>query len=395
MRQRLDHDDAFAHLEPLFGEMARLHEGHPRRGEARELLITGYLPVAATISRRYSGKGVALEDLRQVASLGLIHAVDRYDPARETGFVAFAVPTIKGEIRRHFRDATWPVHVPRRLQELRLAINQASEDLTHELARPATRAELAERLEVPAAELELGLEACRAYWPESLDTPVTVDRDAVPLAESIGGEDAALDMVDAHETLVRLIDDLTDRERRILALRFFEDLTQAQIAHAVGVSQMHVSRLLKQLLETLRQGMLAVPALPLSALHRPSRDRQALAMRAPCLPESERGTPKPRKPAPEVPIEPTAGSDRRRRRRARRRRSLARSRASARRPRTAVVPGRLRDRRSPGPPIVPSLRSRRPRLTPTRVADPAAGSPQPDRRSKERGSGCGFETPSS
>ncbi|MQM26275.1 SigB/SigF/SigG family RNA polymerase sigma factor [Glycomyces albidus] len=255
---RTERDDYRA-LAPLFTELAGLDVDDPRRGEIRERLITGHLPLAEHIAQRYSGKGIVKEDLLQVASVGLIHAVDRFDPTLGSDFLSYAVPTMMGEVRRHFRDTAWPMRVPRRLQELRLAINQASADLAQELGRPATCADLAEHLDLTEAEIEEGLEARQAFRSVSLDEPVCQDADRAPLCETIGAEDLALELVENHEALLPLIQDLPARERRILALRFYEEMTQAQIGEEIGISQMHVSRLLKGTLEELRERLLTAP----------------------------------------------------------------------------------------------------------------------------------------
>ncbi|GAB3661338.1 SigB/SigF/SigG family RNA polymerase sigma factor [Glycomyces tarimensis] len=245
----------YAHLAPLFNELEQLDEGDPRRAEVRDRLVTGYLPLAEHIAQRFSGKGIAKEDLVQVASVGLIHAVDRFDPHQGADFLSYAVPTVMGEVRRHFRDTSWPMRVPRRLQELRLSINQANGELAQRLGRPATNAELAEHLDITEAEVEEGYEARQAYRAVSLDEPPFEDEERAPLAESMGEEDTALEFVENHESLVPLIQELPDRERRILALRYFGDMTQTQIAEEVGISQMHVSRLLNRMLNELREGL--------------------------------------------------------------------------------------------------------------------------------------------
>ena len=165
-----------------------------------------------------------------------------------------------GEVRRHFRDTSWPMRVPRRLQELRLSINQANSELAQTLGRPATCAELAEHLGISEHEVVEGYEARQAYRAVSLDEPPFEDEERVPLAESVGEEDASLEFVENHESLVPLIQELPDRERRILALRFFSDMTQTQIAEEVGISQMHVSRLLNRMLSDLREGLTSTSA---------------------------------------------------------------------------------------------------------------------------------------
>ncbi|MEU5875765.1 SigB/SigF/SigG family RNA polymerase sigma factor [Glycomyces sp. NPDC047369] len=243
----------YGHLEPLFAELEALEPDDPQWSEVRDRLVTGYLPLAEHIARRFSGKGIAKDDLVQVASVGLIHAVDRFDAGRGSDFLSFAVPTVMGEVRRHFRDTTWPMRVPRRLQELRLSINNATPELSQRLSRPPTEAELADHLGITEAEVLEGLEARQAYRPVSLDESPFEDDGRLPLAETMGDEDAALAFVEEHETLAPLLQELPERERTILALRYFGDMTQTQIAEQVGISQMHVSRLLSRTLGGLRE----------------------------------------------------------------------------------------------------------------------------------------------
>jgi RNA polymerase sigma-B factor len=250
--RRLDNDDEYQAFEPLFEKLAGLADSDPRRDDVRDRIITGYLPVAEHIARRYSSGGAAGEDLVQVATLGLIHAVDRYDPARGTEFLSFAVPTVMGEVRRYFRDTAWPVRLPRRLQELRLAINAVSAHLAQELGRPATAADLAARLHLPEADVVEGLQAIQAFRAVSLDQPATAD---ASLAELIGADDLAIGLVEDRETLLPLLLKLPDRERHILAMRFFGDRTQSQIGEELGLSQKHISRLIKHTLEELRGRM--------------------------------------------------------------------------------------------------------------------------------------------
>lgn len=245
----------YEHLVPLFGRMKELDEDDPRREELRGRLVEGYLPLAEHIARRFSGKGIAKEDLVQVAAVGLIHAVDRFDPDQGTDFLSYAVPTVMGEVRRHFRDTSWPMRVPRRLQELRLSINQASGELSQSLGRLPTVTELSEHLGLEASEVEEGYVARQAYRAVSLDEAPFASDDRAPLAETVGEEDPAIDLVENHESLVPLLYELPERERRILALRFVGDLTQSQIAERVGISQMHVSRLLNRMLSELREGL--------------------------------------------------------------------------------------------------------------------------------------------
>lgn len=255
-------NSGYEHLAPLFDEMAALDDDDAQRTELRDKLVTGHLPVAEHIAARFSHRGVPREDLIQVATLGLINAVDRFQPDRGSDFLSFAVPTIMGEVRRHFRDASWSVRVPRRLKELNLAISAASTELAQRLGRAPTPSELARHLDLSQEEVYEGLEAGNAYHSVSLDEALSADSDSEPLGDTLGEEDAALEGVDYHESLRPLIEQLPERERRILTLRFFRDMTQTQIAERVGISQMHVSRLLAKTLEQLRHGLLAEPKGP-------------------------------------------------------------------------------------------------------------------------------------
>jgi len=215
------------------------------------------LPLARRLAGRLRGRGEPLEDLEQVARLGLVKAVDRYDPGRGS-FTAYAVSTISGELKRHFRDAAWVVHVPRPLRELLLEVRQARIQLTGELRRTPTVAELAVRVEVTESEVLEALLANGGYSPASLDASPVADDDATPrtLGERIGASDADMDMVDDKVTVAGLLGRLPDRERRMLTMRFYGNRTQAEIAAELGISQMHVSRLLNRALCWLREAML-------------------------------------------------------------------------------------------------------------------------------------------
>ncbi len=236
----------------LFAALATLPADDPRRTDVRAQLVTLHTGLAYTFARRFSRRGQPDDDLEQVALVGLIKAVDRYDPARGVEFSTFASPTILGELRRHFRDTSWDVHVPRGLRELVVQIPPVVEQLTRELHRSPRPSEIAARLGVATERVVEALEAADAYAALPLDTPAG---DGRPLAESLGDVDAALARVDERATLRPLIAALPERERTILRLRFFEEMSQSQIAEQVGVSQMHVSRLLTRTLETLRVGL--------------------------------------------------------------------------------------------------------------------------------------------
>ncbi|MGH3950015.1 MAG: RNA polymerase sigma factor SigF [Pseudonocardiaceae bacterium] len=245
----------YDHLVPLFDELAELPTDHPRRAEVRDKLVTGHLPLAEHIAQRFSGRGTPKEDLIQVATVGLINAVDRFEPDQGNDFLSYAVPTVMGEVRRHFRDASWSMRVPRRLKELHLSVSTAGTKLAQTLGRAPTPGEIGVHLGLSKEDVYDGLDAGHAYHSMSLDESLTADGEGSSLGESIGGEDSALQGVENHEALEPLVRALPERERRILALRFFYNMTQTQIAERVGISQMHVSRLLSRTLATLRDGL--------------------------------------------------------------------------------------------------------------------------------------------
>jgi len=224
------------------------------RQEARDDLVRFALPFAGRLARRYRGRGEPLEDLEQVARLGLVNAVDRYDPERGS-FTAYAAITIVGEIKRHFRDRTWGVHVPRRLRDLILEVGQTTAALTSELSRAPTIAEVAVRLDTPQEEILAALESAAGYSPASLNAPVGGESSA-EFGDLVGEWDSDLESVDDRVTVSGLLCRLPWRERRILAMRFYGNQTQAEIAARFGISQMHVSRLLSRALTWLRQAML-------------------------------------------------------------------------------------------------------------------------------------------
>ena len=228
---------------------------HAIRESLREELIRHCLPFAARLARRYRGRGEAVEDLEQVARLGLVKAVDRYDPERGS-FTAYAMITISGEIKRHFRDRTWGVHVPRRVQDLSLEVNHASMVLTSALARKPTVAELAERLNVTEAAVRDAMASAAGYSPASLNVPIAGDG-AMEFGDLLGDVDSDLELLTDRLTVTDLLLRLPVRERRMLAMRFYGNRTQAEIAAELGISQMHVSRLLSRALTWLREAMLS------------------------------------------------------------------------------------------------------------------------------------------
>jgi RNA polymerase sigma-B factor len=226
------------------------HQHGDRR--ARDALIERFLPLARQLARRYSGSGEPNEDLVQVASLGLVKAVERFDPERGFAFSSFAVPTIVGELKRYFRDTAWALHVDRSAQERARRIAEARREVGLVRGRGATVVELAEYLELSTEEVVDGLQTLEAYETLSLDAPAQGDDGTVSRLEAIGGLDRRLGLVDEQATIFTAAQHLPKRERQVLFLRFTEDLTQSEIADRVGVSQMQVSRILRRSLQRLR-----------------------------------------------------------------------------------------------------------------------------------------------
>jgi RNA polymerase sigma-B factor len=218
---------------------------------AREQALVELMPLVRALATRYGGRGEPLEDLVQVGSIGLIKAVDRFDVDRGVEFSSYAVPTIVGEIRRHFRDKAWAMHVPRRLKELSVRLSRVLDELTNELGRSPTVAELAVATGAEEEEVIDALDSAHAYSTRSLHAPFEDGGDDT-LAEKLGVEDTGFEEVEDGALLAVGLDALDERERRIVELRFFEEMTQSQIAAEVGISQMHVSRLLRRALGTMR-----------------------------------------------------------------------------------------------------------------------------------------------
>ncbi|MFI1764055.1 RNA polymerase sigma factor SigF [Streptomyces sp. NPDC020800] len=239
----------------MFIELRKLNQGSPQYAELRNQLVRMHLPLVEHLARRFRNRGEPLDDLTQVATIGLIKSVDRFDPERGVEFSTYATPTVVGEIKRHFRDKGWAVRVPRRLQELRLALTTATAELSQLHGRSPTVHELAEKLAISEEEVLEGLESANAYSTLSLDVPDT-DDESPAVADTLGAEDEALEGVEYRESLKPLLEDLPPREKRILLLRFFGNMTQSQIAQEVGISQMHVSRLLARTLAQLREKLL-------------------------------------------------------------------------------------------------------------------------------------------
>ena len=225
---------------------------HGGEAHAREELVERFLPLARQLARRYQRAEEPLDDLMQVASLGLIKAIDRFDPAREVAFSSYAVPTILGELKRHFRDRTWAVRVPRDLQELALKVDRAVAQLSKDLHRSPSVPEIAEVVDADEEAVLEALEAGGAYRATSFEAPRGGDEDADTLADSVGTDERGFDAAEDRATLDRLLDAVTPREREVLRLRFEEDMTQAEIGAIIGVSQMQVSRLIRQAVARLR-----------------------------------------------------------------------------------------------------------------------------------------------
>ena len=237
-----------------FRRLAELPPGTPEHDRVRAELIEMHLPLVRYFARRYAGRGEPLEDLLQVGALGLVKAVDRFDPGRGLEFSTFAAPTVSGEIRRHFRDRTWAVHVARGLQELATQVSRATAELTSELGRAPSVAELSERVREPEEQVLEALECSAAHTAHSLDAPTAED---LTLGDGIGSDERGLADVELHESLTPALAKLPERERRILQMRFYGNQTQSQIAGQLGISQMHVSRLLARTLARLREELLA------------------------------------------------------------------------------------------------------------------------------------------
>jgi RNA polymerase sigma-B factor len=236
----------------LLAALAALPAGHPSRPARREQVIEAWLPMARRLASRYCGRGEPTDDLVQTAVEGLIKAVDKFDPDRGIEFVGYAIPTIVGEIKRYFRDRTWALRVPRRLQEMRLAITAANNELTHTLGRLPTVADIAVHLRLTEEQVLEGLEGARAYTATSLSAPVGPAGER-ELSETIGTDDHEYELVDARAALGTAMAALGERDRRILTLRFYGNLSQTEIARLVGISQMHVSRLIARSLDRLRR----------------------------------------------------------------------------------------------------------------------------------------------
>ncbi|MFF8865221.1 RNA polymerase sigma factor SigF [Streptomyces sp. NPDC015139] len=251
--------DARALSKVFFDQLAVLEEGTPEFQYARNTLIEMNMSLVRFAAARFRSRGAEeMEDIVQVGMIGLIKAIDRFELSREVEFTSFAVPYIVGEIKRFFRDTSWAVHVPRRLQEARVQLARANEELRSRLGRTPTVKELSELMSLPEDEVVEAQLASNGYKSASLDAAISGSEDGeAALADFIGDEDAALGLVEDFHALAPMIAELGERDRRIIHWRFVEELTQAEIGERLGVSQMHVSRLISRLLARLREGMLS------------------------------------------------------------------------------------------------------------------------------------------
>ena len=238
----------------MFEQLAALEAGTGEHEKLRAALIERHLPLVTFMARKFADRGEPLDDLIQVGTIGLIKAIDRFEISKGFEFSTFATPTIVGEIKRHFRDKTWAVRVPRRLQELGASVTKATTELTQKLDRSPTPKEIAKHLGITVDDVAEALESNAAYSTVSLDV---TSETSTSIGETFGALDEALEGVEYRESLKPLLAQLDDREKRILQMRFFDNLSQSQIATELGISQMHVSRILNKVLTHLREGLIS------------------------------------------------------------------------------------------------------------------------------------------
>lgn len=252
----MTHDPDNATLHDAFLALHRLPHDSPARERLRTRIIEQCLPIAERIARRYDRRGETHDDLVQVARVGLMNAVNRFDPTAGPEFLSYAIPTMMGEVKRYFRDCSWSVNVPRRLEDLYPALGPLTAELTQRLGRAPTAGELADALGVDHGEVVEALTAAAGFKPRSLDYTSRNEDDGPTLVDRLGQPDPGIDFIEDRDALRAQLETLPAREKRIIVLRFFESLTQSEIADQLGISQMHVSRLLTQSLSRLRDGML-------------------------------------------------------------------------------------------------------------------------------------------
>ncbi|MFB7719614.1 SigB/SigF/SigG family RNA polymerase sigma factor [Nocardia sp. NPDC056100] len=252
-------DEGYEDLEPLFTVLSELAPDDPRRSVLREDILCRALPLAEHIARRFTGRGQEYDDLLQTARVGLVKAVDGFDPNHGATFLGYAIPTVMGEVRRYFRDRTWAVRVSRTVKELHVRIGPATEVLAQRLGRMPTARELATELDVELGEVTLALVAANCYTTESLDNPRgdNPEQDASPVAERLGKPEPCYELLEGAMAVRPLLAALPERERQILEWRYYGQLTQREIAARLGISQMQVSRLLTRTLDTLRREALS------------------------------------------------------------------------------------------------------------------------------------------
>jgi RNA polymerase sigma-B factor len=249
-------DDTRLATRAAFAALRQLSPSDPARLDLREYLVRLHLPLVDNLARRFVNRGEPLDDLAQVGTIGLLKAIDRFVYERGVEFSTYATPTILGEIKRHFRDRGWSIRVPRRLQEMRLSLAATTAELTQELGRSPTTGEIADRLEVDVESVAEGFASANAYSTVSLDATDARAEAGASMIEALGADDAELGNVEYRASLRPLLAALDPRDKRILMLRFFYGMTQSQIADEIGMSQMHVSRLLSRTLERLRRALL-------------------------------------------------------------------------------------------------------------------------------------------
>ncbi|MFI7669509.1 RNA polymerase sigma factor SigF [Nocardia sp. NPDC049526] len=247
--------DSYDDIEPWFEKLTALEPGDAHRQVVREEIVRRCLPLADHIARKFAGRGTEFDDLQQIARLGLVQAVDRFDVTRGSSFLSFAVPTVMGEVRRHFRDHTWALRVPRRAKELQALIRPTVETLAQRLSRMPTAREIAAELDLELGEVTQALVAANAYQTNSLDIGVGDNDEGTRLSviDTLGAVEPCYRLLEDAMSVRPLIAALPDLQRRVLIMRFFESKTQSQIAARLGVSQMQVSRILTKTLNTLRE----------------------------------------------------------------------------------------------------------------------------------------------
>ncbi|MZE78730.1 SigB/SigF/SigG family RNA polymerase sigma factor [Streptomyces xinghaiensis] len=255
-RSRHPHDDAPDTAED-FRRLSRMPDG-PEKDALRQRVVSAWIPMAERLARQFRNRGESIEDLQQVAALGLVKAVMRYDPDRGTAFESFAVPTVVGEVKRHFRDHMWGLHVPRRVQELRNRVRVAYRELSTTLdGRGPSIREVAEHTGMSEEDVLLGMEALDSFTPLSLDAELPGSEDGYALVDTLGKAEPGFDRIVDREAIKPKLSRLPERERQILYMRFFCDMTQSRIAEQLGISQMHVSRLISRTCATLCDQVMA------------------------------------------------------------------------------------------------------------------------------------------